>query len=384
MPTKKSTKSKTPTATRSRVAHAKPVIATESGWAKRNLLIMAGVAVLAVAVAASAYIYTTKHKTVTKTPVTLTKVKVKLKWLHNAQFAGLYYAKEKGYFAAEGLDVSFEEWSSTRSSATKIVDAKEADFGVSTGTDIINARANSGRKVVGLATVFQHDPEGYVALKSSGITDLKSVAGHNVGLFPGKTTTIWNAMLKAQNLSSLSFKQTNMDFSKLPKPETKVLTDKTVDVYATFLTDQAVRLKADLAASGSSDEIVTFNPYDYGIANYNDTLFTYDDMVKNNPALVQKFVNAAVKGWHDAIADPTGAVTAIHAYDGADYKPYEAAIFKAEVPFIQTNDVPLLWTDGAVWKGMYSMINATGSLKTQIDVTAAYDSKFVRNYYNIK
>jgi NitT/TauT family transport system substrate-binding protein len=34
------------------------------------------------------------------------KVSVRLKWLHQAQFAGYYVAKEKGFYKEEGLDVT--------------------------------------------------------------------------------------------------------------------------------------------------------------------------------------------------------------------------------------------------------------------------------------
>src|SRR6266436_982609 len=35
-------------------------------------------------------------------------VTVRLKWLHQAQFAGFYVAKDKGYYEAAGLDVSIQ------------------------------------------------------------------------------------------------------------------------------------------------------------------------------------------------------------------------------------------------------------------------------------
>ncbi len=36
------------------------------------------------------------------------KVTLQLKWFHQFQFAGYYAAKEKGFYAAEGLDVVFQ------------------------------------------------------------------------------------------------------------------------------------------------------------------------------------------------------------------------------------------------------------------------------------
>ena len=36
------------------------------------------------------------------------KVTIQLKWVTQAQFAGYYVAQEKGYYKAEGLDVTFK------------------------------------------------------------------------------------------------------------------------------------------------------------------------------------------------------------------------------------------------------------------------------------
>lgn len=36
----------------------------------------------------------------------LEKISLRLQWLHQAQFAGFYVAKEKGFYRKEGLDVT--------------------------------------------------------------------------------------------------------------------------------------------------------------------------------------------------------------------------------------------------------------------------------------
>ena len=38
--------------------------------------------------------------------INLEKISIQLKWFHQFQFAGYYAAKEKGFYAEEGLDVS--------------------------------------------------------------------------------------------------------------------------------------------------------------------------------------------------------------------------------------------------------------------------------------
>lgn len=59
----------------------------------------------------------------------LEKVTLQLKWMHQFQFAGYYAAKEKGYYAAEGLDVDIFERSLDKDFIEQVVSG-EKDFGV--------------------------------------------------------------------------------------------------------------------------------------------------------------------------------------------------------------------------------------------------------------
>ena len=53
----------------------------------------------------------------------LTPITVQLSWTNQAEFAGLYAAEQLGYFADEGLQVSFLEGGSEVNFITPVVDA---------------------------------------------------------------------------------------------------------------------------------------------------------------------------------------------------------------------------------------------------------------------
>jgi NitT/TauT family transport system substrate-binding protein len=54
---------------------------------------------------------------------------VRLKWLHQAQFAGFYVAKAKGFYAKAGLDVDLRPGGSNFPAIEMVVKEGE-DFGV--------------------------------------------------------------------------------------------------------------------------------------------------------------------------------------------------------------------------------------------------------------
>jgi len=53
-----------------------------------------------------------------QSPAEPTKVTVQLKWEHQAQFAGIYVAKEKGLYEEQGLYVNYRAWRTRCSSSS--------------------------------------------------------------------------------------------------------------------------------------------------------------------------------------------------------------------------------------------------------------------------
>ena len=83
------------------------------------------------------------------------KAVLQLKWFHQFQFAGYYAAKEKGFFAEEGLDVEIRERDPAKSPIDNVLHGA-ADFGISDSSLILHRMR--GSQAVALAAIFQHSP----------------------------------------------------------------------------------------------------------------------------------------------------------------------------------------------------------------------------------
>src|SRR5271154_4555709 len=95
-------------------------------------------------------------------------VTLRLKWLNQAQFAGFYVAKEKGYYKSEGLDVNIQPGGPDFPAVQMITGGNE-QFGVTAADQILIARSK-GVPVVAIAVIYRENPFVLFALKSSGIT----------------------------------------------------------------------------------------------------------------------------------------------------------------------------------------------------------------------
>jgi signal transduction histidine kinase len=105
------------------------------------------------------------------------KITLQLRWFHNFIFAGYYAAVEKGFYQAEGLEVSFIEGSATTSPVNQVL-AGNAQFGTSNSRILINYFKE--KPVVALATIFQHSPLVLITKKDSGINNLHDLVEENV------------------------------------------------------------------------------------------------------------------------------------------------------------------------------------------------------------
>ena len=85
------------------------------------------------------------------------KITMQLPWLHQFQFAGYYVAKEKGYYADAGLDVSILDAKSAQHSFQAVMSGK-AQYGVGRSSLIVNYA--SGAPVVLMAAIFPIFPNG--------------------------------------------------------------------------------------------------------------------------------------------------------------------------------------------------------------------------------
>jgi NitT/TauT family transport system substrate-binding protein len=110
-----------------------------------------------------------------------TKVTLQLKWVTQAQFAGYYAAKEKGYYQKAGLDVNIKV-GGPDITPEQVVVAGQADFGLDWLPNLFATREKGG-KLVSIAQVFARSGMTEITWKDSGIDSIKKMAKKKVGVW---------------------------------------------------------------------------------------------------------------------------------------------------------------------------------------------------------
>lgn len=286
-------------------------------------------------------------------------VTLRLKWLNQAQFAGYYVAKEKGYYSDAGLDVSIQPGGSDFPSIQMVAGGSE-QFGV-TGADQILIARSKGVPVVAIAVVYRENPFVLFALKKSGITKATEFGGRNIGLkIGGSEELIYRAVLKNAKVDKASLHEVPVKFDLSP-----LLTGQ-VDVWPGYVINEVI------AAEEKGFEVAVIKPADYGVRLYADTLFTTERMLKEQPELVRKFVTATIRGWTDAVADPEAAARVTVKFGNKLDYAHELAMMKASVPLIKTGPEPVGASKKTNWDELQKMLVEAGFQKSEIDTSKAF------------
>tara|TARA_R110000737_G_scaffold34232_1_gene52642 strand:- start:6988 stop:8976 length:1989 start_codon:yes stop_codon:yes gene_type:complete len=214
------------------------------------------------------------------------KVVLQLKWMHQFQFAGYYAAKEKGYYAEAGFDVTINERDPLLTPVEVVLD-KKADYGI-IGSSIILDRMK-GVPVVALGAVFQHSPLVLITRADSKLLGPYELKGKRVMYSKGIDDATFFAMFHQLGIEESDFVHLGHSFDpdSLLRGET--------DAIASYLTNQPFYYQE------KGVDIQVINPINYGIDFYDDILFTSEDTVRKNPARTRKFLEASMKGWRYAL-----------------------------------------------------------------------------------
>jgi NitT/TauT family transport system substrate-binding protein len=299
----------------------------------------------------------------------LTRVRLVLAFQPNVQFSPFYVAQDKGYYAAEGLDVQVQY--STAPDALTLLGAGSSDFVVTSGDEMVPARVQ-GIPVTYIMAQYQRYPVGATAIVGNG-PPLKTPAdlkGRNVGI-PGEygsSLVALKALLKAGNLTDSDIKLNSIGFTQV-----EALSQKRVDVAMTYLMNEPVQLQK------LGNQVETLNVSDY-LNLVSVGLATSERNIKERPELVQRFVTATLRGLRATLDHPDDAFTSSVKRTPevtGDGLILQRAVLSATLAFMQPPaGHPLGWSDPAGWQTTQDFLKSVNMIDKTVDPAIVYTNQF--------
>jgi NitT/TauT family transport system substrate-binding protein len=231
------------------------------------------------------------------------KIRFMLDWKYQGIHAYAFWAQEKGYFKAEGLDVDIDQGSGSAATVTRIASgAYDAGFG-DMNAAIQLAGAKPGEQPVMVYMMYNRPPFVLITKSSSPIKTLKDVVGHTMGTPAGGSAgQLFAPLAKINGIDPAKVQVLNMQ----PNLQEQMLLNGQVDFSAVFSVTSYINL---IGMKVDPDKDIRWMFYsDYGVDLYSNGVMVSQKLLKEKPKAVAGLVRALNRAIVETAAAPDAAI----------------------------------------------------------------------------
>ncbi|PWH14607.1 MAG: myristoyl transferase [Anaerolineae bacterium] len=293
------------------------------------------------------------------------QIKLPMGYIPNVQYAPFYVAVEKGYFAAEGIQLEFDY--SFETDGVALVGANKLPFALVSGEQVLLARAQ-GLPVVYVLGWYQKYPISVVAHQSENIRTPADLRGKKIGLpglfganYVGLRALLYTAGLKESDvtLDSIGFNQV------------EALATRQEQAVVGYTANEPIILRAQGVLI---DEI--------RVADYvqlaSNGILTNETVLKEQPDLVRAFNRAFLRGLQDTLANPQEAYEICKKFVENLAQADETVQKQVLAASIEMWKAPRLgYSDPAAWQTMQTVLLEMGMYPAPIDVSQAFSNDYL-------
>jgi NitT/TauT family transport system substrate-binding protein len=238
-----------------------------------------------------------------------TAVRFSLDWRFEGPAAPFTLALDKGYFKAEGLDVTIEPAAGSREPVARVASgAYEIGFGDVNSLVRLRDENPAALGVRAVMMVYDRPPFAIVGRRSRGITgEVASLKRRRLGAPERDAAFAQWPVFRA--LNGIDEKEWAIRIETVGFPVREpLLAQGEVDAVFGYAMTAAVGLKA---RGVPADDIVVIAMADHGLDLYGNAILVSQKFAAEKPEAVRGFLRALVKGLRDAAADPAAAVETV-------------------------------------------------------------------------
>jgi NitT/TauT family transport system substrate-binding protein len=304
----------------------------------------------------------------------LDKVTFGTDWFPEGEHGGYYEAQADGIYKKYGLDVTIKP-GGPQVNNPQLVATGAVDAVLLTALQAIRF-AKENIPLVGIAAIYQKNPQILMAHKSQGFKSLADLKGHPIMVFSYARDTFWPWLAMKYGYTEDQIRPYVFNLAPF-------LHDPTV-IQQGYVTNEPFTV----AAQGSDPQV--FLLADEGYKDYAHLISVRPEMIETRRDVLQRFINASIEGWDRYLnGDPANAFALIQQANPEmkiEGLQHSRDALK-QYGIVDSGDAKTLGVGAmteARWKSLFDEMVKAGVYAPDVDYKKAYDLSFVNQQYGLK
>lgn len=302
----------------------------------------------------------------------LAKVRYRFDWLPRGNYAPLFIAREKGYFADENLEVQIDNGNGS-GNATKLVGSGEYEFGQSDSLTMAVGKSK-GAKVKAVFMMNQKSPLAWVALAETGLKTPADVEGKKFGLNPGGSNLpFFRSMAKVNNVDVSKVEEVTIGV-----PYEQYLLQKQVDIVVGYVDAELPALAEHV---GGMENLNVLLGSEHGMNMYGTTVIANEDFLAEQPDVASRFLRAYARAWADMINNPDEAVEILVKHNPDMPAALAREQLAADIEYTFHSDVVTEhgwgWMTEETWATTQDLAVTGGMMESAMPVDSLFSNDFL-------
>jgi len=305
------------------------------------------------------------------------KIRFGTNWVAEAEHGGFYQAKADGTYSKYGLDVEIVPGGPQINNRI-LLSAGKLDFYISANFLQAFAAVEQNVPTIVVAAIMQRDPIAILAHPDTGIEKFEDLREKKVSLLLGADAMVTSFRWLKSEHGFRDEQARPYTFNPQPFLANKNFAMQGYVTSEPFVIEQAGGFKPKI-----------FLLADHGFDGYATTLETRTELLRNNPDLVARFIQASIEGWYNYLygnSKPANDLIKKHNPEMMDALIAFSTAKMKEYGIVDSGDALNLGIGAmqeAKIKNFFDKMVKAGVVKADVNWRKSFDASFVNRKHGI-